>query len=218
MKLTPASAFRHPSWSQVRHRTKKMRNCFALFWYRIGSGMVSYLHYGTGLTECRNADSTYFLWLMFVSMPGVRATASVSVSVSMSVSCSCDMDMDVDVDVDLDLDVVMVMVIVCRTWDKKNKQCRDITVRHKTVTLQNGKCYKTVHIKKRYVLQNCTRYKTVRVTKRLRYKTVHVTQRYVTKRSPSQNSTLQSGTRYRMVHFFYCAMKAPTHGLVGHLP
>jgi hypothetical protein len=51
------------------------------------------------------------------------------------------------------------------------QRCRDITVRYKTVTLQNGTCYKTVHITKQYVFQNGTRYKTVRVT-----------QRYVTKR------------------------------------
>ncbi len=55
--------------------------------------------------------------------------------------------------------------------------CRDITVRYKTVMLQNGKCYKTVRVTKRYVLQNGMHYKTVRVTKWYALQNDNVTKR-----------------------------------------
>ncbi len=77
----------------------------------------------------------------------------------------------------------------------------------KRYVLQNGTRYKMVRVTKWYMLQNGTRYKTVMLQndtcyKMVRYKTVHVTKRY----------TLQNST------FLYCVMKAPTHGLVRHLP
>jgi hypothetical protein len=82
----------------------------------------------------------------------------------------------------------------------------------KRYVLQNGTRYKTVRVTKRYVLQNGTRYKTVTLQNvtcytTVRYETVTVTERYVYK-------TVHVTERY----FLYCAMKAPTHGLVGHLP
>ncbi len=77
----------------------------------------------------------------------------------------------------------------------------------KWYVLQNGTCYKTICVTKRYALQNGTRYKMVML------KNGNVTKWYVL-----QNGMLQNCTCYKTVHFSYCTMKAPTHGLVGHLP
>ncbi len=71
----------------------------------------------------------------------------------------------------LSYSTVMSFTVFHLAWTCNNiyicHQCDYITIRYKTITLQNDMCYKTV--------------------------------------------------RYELVHFLYCTMKAPTHGLVGHL-
>jgi hypothetical protein len=72
--------------------------------------------------------------------------------------------------------------------------CHDITICYKMVMLQNGTCYKTVHITKQYMLQNGTCYKTVMLQNSMcyttvQYKTVTVTEKYITKWYTLQNGT-----------------------------
>ncbi len=102
-------------------------------------------------------------------------------------------------------------VTVCLFHRVPRRCCKGVlrngTLQNGNVTkwyvLQNGTCYKTVRVTK---LQNCTLYKLVSVTKRYYHKMVRVTKQYITKQYS-----------YKTVHFLYCTMNAPTHGLVEHL-
>ncbi len=79
--------------------------------------------------------------------------------------------------------VYSTYICSCTFTDTCSCICDYITVRYKTVTLQNGTCYKAVRVTKRYtkqyVLQNDK----------------------VTKRYALQNGTLQSSNHYKMVRY-----------------
>ncbi len=52
----------------VQYRTKKMPDCVSLVWYQTCSGIVNFLHSGTGLTGCRTFQHSNISIYMYMDI------------------------------------------------------------------------------------------------------------------------------------------------------